>query len=124
MTDIVQRLRADGETVETLKAKGHWGSVTMLEQDAEIARLREDVERLTGERDRQYDYNAESIFKYAALEAENERLRAALEEINMKTRCIKAVEIARAALNLSQEPRERLSDFSVSDFEEQKEQKP
>ena len=42
-------------------------------------KLRAEVERLTAERDRQYDQNAEQITRIAALEAENEKLRAALE---------------------------------------------
>jgi CCR4-NOT transcriptional regulation complex NOT5 subunit len=77
---------------------------------AEYEALRAEVERLREELD-----TWKSVFPDIApasvlpdrslLEAEVERLRAALEEINMKTRCIKAVEIARAALNLSQEPR-------------------
>lgn len=43
--------------------------------DITIAALRAEVERLTGERDRQYDQNAEQIIRIAALEAENERLK-------------------------------------------------
>ena len=40
-----------------------------------------EVERLTAERDRQYDQNAEQITRIAALEAENEKLRAALSGV-------------------------------------------
>ena len=47
-----------------------------------LASLRAEVERLTGERDRQYDQNAEQIIRIAALEAENEKLRAALSKIS------------------------------------------
>jgi uncharacterized small protein (DUF1192 family) len=45
-----------------------------------ITRLTEEVERLTGERDRQYDYNAGQIVKQAAFEAEVERKDAALKQ--------------------------------------------
>lgn len=48
-------------------------------RDTQITALRAEVERLTGERDRQYDQNAEQIIRIAALEADNEKLRAALE---------------------------------------------
>jgi hypothetical protein len=44
----------------------------------EITRLRAEIERLTAERDRQYDQNTEQITRIAALEVENEELRAAL----------------------------------------------
>jgi hypothetical protein len=54
-------------------------SETLAQKDT-ITRLTAEVERLTGERDRQYDYNVEQIAKQAALEAENEKLRAALRE--------------------------------------------
>lgn len=47
----------------------------------QCAALRAEVERLTAERDRQYDQNAEQITRIAALEAENEKLRAALYKI-------------------------------------------
>jgi hypothetical protein len=46
MSDIVERLRADGETVESLKAKGHWSSARILEQADEIARLTARVKEL------------------------------------------------------------------------------
>jgi hypothetical protein len=46
-----------------------------------ITRLTSEMKRLTGERDRQYDYNAGQIVKQAALEAENETLRAALQGV-------------------------------------------
>jgi molybdopterin-guanine dinucleotide biosynthesis protein len=107
MTEIVKKLRADGETVETLKAKGHWGSVTMLEQDAEITRLKAEV------RVRQTIVEEARDERDAAL-AENERLRAALEKICNGPRDADLdyvdlfVEVkmeARAALTPSQEPR-------------------
>lgn len=46
MIDIVERLRADGETVKTLEAKGHWSSAKILEQADTITALRSEVERL------------------------------------------------------------------------------
>lgn len=46
--------------------------------DITITALRAENERLTGERDRQYQQNAEQITRIAALETENKRLRAAL----------------------------------------------
>jgi hypothetical protein len=38
----------------------------------------DEIERLTGERDRQYDKNCEQIIRIASLEAEIERLRNAV----------------------------------------------
>jgi len=77
MSDIVERLRSDGETVETLKAKGHWSSAKILEQAAEIERLRADLEaadivvsRLNGGAELQM------------LMRESNRLRAALEDVS------------------------------------------
>ena len=44
----------------------------------ELAAKDAEIERLTGERDRQYEYNVGQIAKQAELEAEIERLREAL----------------------------------------------
>lgn len=52
----------------------------MQDREDTITRLRSEVERLTGERDRQYDQNAEQITRIAALEAEVERLRRCLSK--------------------------------------------
>lgn len=43
-----------------------------------ITEAADEIERLTGERDRQYDYNCGQIVRIASLEAEIERMRAAL----------------------------------------------
>lgn len=59
------------------------------EAEAELATLRAEVEKLTGERDRQYDENVSLI-------ATNERLRAALGKINVGEGW--AAQIARSAL--------------------------
>jgi uncharacterized small protein (DUF1192 family) len=72
-TELVTRLRKGADF--------EWDTVAMQEAADTITRLTAEVERLTGERDRQYDYNAELIAKYAALEAEVERKDAALLSI-------------------------------------------
>lgn len=81
MTDIVEKLK-DACVIDR-----HYGKSVTLTLDYDdymeaadlITALRAENERLTGERDRQYDQNAEQIIRIAALEAENEKLRAALE---------------------------------------------
>lgn len=92
MSDIVERLREPPFGTETSERN------LMNAAADEITRLRADnisykignkdlqdhcaeVERLTAERDRQYDQNTEQITRIAALEAENERLLAALRKI-------------------------------------------
>ena len=77
MSDIVDYMRAVDEERCNVEP---W---TVAKRCADAAA---EIERLTGERDRQYDYNAEIIAKYAALEAVSERLRAALREIAKVTR--------------------------------------
>ena len=80
-------LRAEVERLKALTVKAD-EAIARQQQDLEEAAdraadcdiLRAEVERLTVERDRQYDQNAEQITRIAALEAENERLRAALRE--------------------------------------------
>jgi hypothetical protein len=74
--DIIERLRQ----LEVNELSTH--PLGMLDEAAneieqnriDLEEYRLDVERLTGERDRQYDYNVEQIAKQAALEAENEKL--------------------------------------------------
>ncbi len=87
MSDIVERLQAANEWMRAPDWNGDLELVSWLNRRPaggfqaaidEITHLTAEVERLTGERDRQYDYNAGQIVKQAALEAENERLRAAL----------------------------------------------
>lgn len=71
-------------------------------RDTQITALRAEVERLTGERDRQYDQNAEQIIRIAALEAENERLKGFEAANRLNAAQVKAqraeVERLRAAL--------------------------
>ena len=67
LTDEITRLRAD---IISYKI----GNKDLQDHCTE-------VERLTAERDRQYDQNTEQITRIAALEAENERLLAALRKI-------------------------------------------
>ncbi len=87
MTDIVDYLmmrRADGAL---FNPSGPTAADT-------IATLRAEVERLTGERDRQYEENVSLI-------AENQKLRAALEEIEQVALSyvnMKYAKLARAAL--------------------------
>jgi predicted nucleic acid-binding Zn-ribbon protein len=50
------------------------------ETDAEAERMDAEIATITGERDRQYDYNIEQIAKQAALEDEVARLREALAD--------------------------------------------
>jgi tRNA C32,U32 (ribose-2'-O)-methylase TrmJ len=79
---------------------------------AEYEALRAEVERLTTSGIAEVAAHNPSVMDWMKhwedrtlkAEAEVERLRAALEEIDMKTRCVKTVEMARAALN-TQEPR-------------------
>ena len=70
MTDIVKMLRECSSDEAYLSRQAA----------DEITRLRAEIERLTAERDRQYDQNTEQITRIAALEAENEKLRKALDE--------------------------------------------
>lgn len=61
MSEIVKRLRAEGETVESLKAKGHWTSADLLEQADTITRLEGEVERL---RARDTDLTLEGLAQF------------------------------------------------------------
>lgn len=77
MSDIVERLRFRAEENYEMLGNIH---EPLLEAADEITRLRAENERLTAERDRQYDQNAEQVIRIAGLDAENEKLRAALHE--------------------------------------------
>lgn len=81
MTDI-NHLRAEIERLkEQLESPFMDGYETAKEEHRpHLIAAEAEVERLTAERDRQYDQNAEQITRIAALEAENEKLRAALRE--------------------------------------------
>lgn len=73
---------ADALRAEVERLSGEWANNPLTHQlmahaDTGWAKTK----RLTGERDRQYDQNAEQIVCIAALEAEAERLRAALESV-------------------------------------------
>lgn len=80
-TAEIARLRAENERLkEQLESPFMDGYETAKEEYRPLLIAAEaEVERLTAERDRQYDQNAEQITRIAALEAENERLRAALK---------------------------------------------
>ena len=58
---------------------GEW--VRYIDHFQRIADLAAEVERLTGERDRQYEFNAAQITKHAELEATNETLKGAASRV-------------------------------------------
>lgn len=64
MTDIVTWLREQASNDFTCERK--------------LLEAADEIERLIGERDRQYDYNCGQIIRIASLEGEIERMRAAL----------------------------------------------
>jgi hypothetical protein len=98
--DIPARLRALSR--EMVKADMDMslpeGSIDPAEAADEITNLRAAQSNLIGTNRMLKQQVEDRDATITRLTADNERLRAALEEINMKTRCIKAVEIARAAL--------------------------
>lgn len=71
MTDIVERLR--------IRAQWEFAAKEHNPEDHIDWQAADEIERLTDERDRQYDYNCGQIVRVASLEAEIERLRKALK---------------------------------------------
>lgn len=79
MNHLVEKLRRDGETVESLKVKGHWSSACILEQADDIEHLRAENARLKAAHAAACDLAEKHMTEKHALRAENERMREALE---------------------------------------------
>jgi hypothetical protein len=70
---------ADCKQCDALRAEVDNLKSMVIAQEKLLRSKDAENERLTAERDRQYDQNTEQITRIAALEAENEKLRAAIE---------------------------------------------
>lgn len=102
MTDIVERLRTFYTSEDHERGcKGRECECSCgYENNGHtlITEAADEIERLTGERDRQYDYNCGQIIRVASLEAEIERLRETMATIAHLAEGTRIGGMARAAL--------------------------